>query len=207
MNTSKLSLYVFIAFLLAFVGFSSNAIAQEDKTLLNSDAKIGFYLNPYTQISPVAGETAAFFGVRGAVTLQKKFAVGGLYQFSVNQIRPSTETDDRLYYDVQQFGGFIEYTLNPTNAFHLTFPLAIGGGEIQADWRDGFEDLDDNDNFGEATFFFVEPRVEGELNLHRFVRLHAGVGYRFVGDISYRTLENNAMRGISATIGIKLGIF
>jgi hypothetical protein len=34
--------------------------------LLNSGAKIGFYLNSYTQISPVAGETAAFFDECGA---------------------------------------------------------------------------------------------------------------------------------------------
>jgi hypothetical protein len=54
----------------------------------------------------------------------------------------------------------------------------------------------------------VEPKALIEINLHRFARLNAGVGYRVMGSI----VENavgvpTAGNAFTFQVGLKMGIF
>ncbi len=126
---------VTFAAMLVFV--STFVFAQNNQqTLFENTPKIGFYVSPGLQVGPVAGETAGLATFKGGVTFAQQFTVGGMYSFSFNEFTPSVETDRRMYMDMQLGGLLLEYTLSPSRLFHFTFPLILGAGEIQMDWKE-----------------------------------------------------------------------
>lgn len=69
----------------------------------------------------------------------------------------------------------------------------------------------DNENgdagLGEANFFQIEPSALLEVNLHKYVRFNIGAGYRFVGQMSYRNLNQSDISGLTGYVGLKFGLF
>jgi hypothetical protein len=126
---------------------------------------------------------------------------GAFYQVSINEIFPRSESISNVYMDYWAVGGFAEYTLLSKRLFHLTFPLYFGYGEVQMD--NDFGDA----GLGEANFFQIEPSALLELNLNRYVRLNAGAGYRFVGEMQYRNFNQADISGLTGYIGLKIGLF
>ena len=80
-------------------------------------------------------------------------------------------------------------------------PVNLGISEVQMDNSIG------NAGLGEAKFFQVEPSAMLELNLHKYVRLNAGAGYRFVSNMKYRNFNQNDISGLTGYIGLKIGLF
>lgn len=183
---------------------SSLVFAQNDsQTLFANTPEIGFYISPGLQAGSVAGEAAGFAAFRGGVTFAQQFTVGGMYSFTFNEFIPSVETDR----DMQLRGLLLEYTLSPSKMFHLTFPLAIGAGEIQMDWKEGSPNYN-NDMLSEDNFFFAEPGAMLEVNVAKYVRLNAGLTYRLVpGGVDYRTYDAADISGLTGSFGLKFGIF
>jgi hypothetical protein len=112
-----------------------------------------------------------------------------------------SETVPNVYMDYWTVGGFAEYAVFSKKVAHLTFPLFIGYGEVQMDNENGDAGL------GEAQLFQVEPSVLLEVNLHKFVRLNAGFGYRFVGQMNYRNFDQADISGLTGNLGLKFGLF
>ena len=52
------------------------------------------------------------------------------------------------------------------------------------------------------SYFIAEPQVNGLVNLTRWMRLEAGVGYRLIGGAD---LLDDALRGISGSIALQFG--
>jgi len=202
MNTVKITIVAVLAF------FSSVVSAQNNsQTLFENVPEIGFYLSPGLQAGPVAGETAGFASLKGGVTFAQQFTVGGMYSFSFNEFTPSVETDQDIYMDVQLGGLLLEYTLSPSKLFHFTFPLAVGAGEVQMDWKESSPNYN-SDMLSEDNFLFVEPGAMLEVNVARYVRLNAGLTYRLVpGGVDYRTYDAADLSGLTGLFGLKFGIF
>lgn len=179
---------------------------EEAATLLGSGNSIstenlGFFVAPAFGFTSMDGSTAALFNVRGGLHLADKLSFGAYYTTSVNQINPESETLPGIYMDYWSVGGFAEYTLLSQKLLHLTFPLYLGFGEVQMDNEEGDAGL------GEANFFQIEPAALLEMNLHKYVRLNLGAGYRFVGQMEYRNFDESDISGITAYAGLKLGLF
>jgi hypothetical protein len=60
---------------------------------------------------------------------------------------------------------------------------------------------------GEANFYQVEPSALLELNIHKYVRFNIGAGYRFVGQMSYRNMDQRDLSGFTGYVGLKIGVF
>jgi hypothetical protein len=181
-------------------------MAQEE-TLINKISNLGFYVSPNVQFGSVAGEGAGIFNFKGALTIQDNFAIGGMYGFTFNEFTPSVENTPNTYLDMQLGGLLLEYTLNPNKLVHFTFPLAIGAGEVQTDWKDDFGS-DNDDEFGEESFFFVEPGAMLEINVLPNVRFNLGATYRIIpGSMDYRGLNAEDINGFTGSAGLKVGIF
>jgi len=186
--------------------YAGSVVAQEE-TLMNKIDNLGFYVSPNVQFGNVAGEGAGLFTMKGALTIQDNFAIGGMYSFTFNEFTPSVETTPNTYLDMQLGGLLLEYTLNPSKLVHFTFPLTIGAGEVQTDWKDEFGSGDD-EAFGEESFFFVEPGAMLEINVLPNVRFNLGATYRIVpGSIDYRGLDAADVNGFTGSAGLKFGIF
>lgn len=180
--------------------------SNEAKTLLGDGASIstknlGFFIAPVYGITSMDGSSASLFHLRGGLSIKDKFSFGAYFSTSLNEINPESETVQNVYMDYWTVGGFAEYTLFSKKTFHVTFPLFIGYGEVQMDNETGDAGL------GEANFFQVEPAALLEVNLHKYVRINLGAGYRFIGQMEYRNFNQSDISGLTGYIGLKLGLF
>jgi hypothetical protein len=202
----KESILVISALLsMPFALFAQN---EKDTQTLYEDLslKSGFMISPYNQFTQIDRSAVSVFGLRGGIVFSDKLSIGGFYSTSTNEVTPKSETDSRVYMDYVVGGGFVEYTLWSHRLVHLTLPLFIGVGAVEMDWKDDYSDNEDYP-YGEKSFFVIEPSTALEINLHKLIRLDAGVGYRIVGDFTYRNFDYSALMGFSGNIGLKLGIF
>ncbi|MEK6481510.1 hypothetical protein WJR50_28460 [Catalinimonas sp. 4WD22] len=195
--------------LVAVVLMQEKVSAQENpapETLFSGNKNInteniGFIVAPAYAFTQMDGAGVSLFHLRGGITLGEKLAVGGFFNTSINDINPQSETLPDIYMDYRSVGGFLEYTLLSKKLFHLTFPLYIGGGEVQMDNESGDAGL------GESNFFLLEPSALLEINLHQYVRFNIGGGYRIVGEMDYRNFDQSTISGLTGYAGLKFGLF
>lgn len=197
---------IFLIIVAFFPAFFPHQVAAQDgngaKTLLGSGSSIGlkdlgFFLSPAYGLTQMDGSSTSLFNLRGGVTLGDQFALGASWHTSVNEIMPQPN----VYMDYWMAGGFMEYTLFAKKLIHFTFPLFIGYGEVEMDDERG------NPGLGEANFFQIEPSASLEINLHRYMRLNIGTGYRFVGPMNYRNFDQSDISGLTGYLGLKFGLF
>jgi len=194
-----------ILLLICFVFLQSKLTAQsniETKTLFGNNPKeFGFFVSPAVGITQMDGFNSLLLNLRGGLSINDKFLIGGYFKTSMNDIRPQSETVPNVYMDYWTVGGFTEYTLLSKKVIHVTFPLYIGYGEVEMDNESGFTGL------GEANFLEIEPAALLEVNLHKYVRFNVGVGYRIVSQMNYRNFNQSDISGLTGCIGLKFGLF
>ena len=199
---------VLVIFLATCLSIGSLLAQDEPETLFGnkfSFSNLGIMVSPGFQLTQLAGAGAGFAQFRAGVVLHDKLTLGGFYGELINEVRPASFSNilpAGAHLDSYQAGGFIEYTLHASKLVHLTLPLAVGMMEIEID-EEG-RDFD----YEETKTFFVEPGAQLEVNLHRFARLHAGVGYRIMGE----KFENSpgvhdAGNSLTFNVGLKMGLF
>ena len=103
--------------------------------------------------------------------------------------------------ETKTLGGFAEYTLLSKKVIHLTFPFYIGYGEVRMYNENGVAGL------GKENLLQIEPSALLEVNLFKYTRLNLGAGYRFVGEMDYRNLNQSDLSGLTAYVGLKFGSF
>lgn len=192
---------LFTLLVCGFFGGSMTFAQQKNETLLGelSFSGMGSMIEPGMQFTQVAGKTAVFFNLRGGVSFNDKWTVGGFYGHLLADIRPEGNLP---LIDSYQAGGFIEYSPWSSSLVHLSFPLALGVMEIDTYSLTGpYDSL-------ETHSLLLEPRALAEVNLHRYVRLNAGVGYRIMGrpfqEVAAVPEEGNAL---TFQVGLKFGLF
>ncbi len=224
----------FVLALLAVLCASSSIFAQQDTmhTLIkfSKPKYIGFYIAPEYQYGQTGGAFNGFTGSSAMLIVNKKVAIGVTAATNVQDNFSPTSVSPLLLRS--SFGGAkIEYTPRPNAAVHLTFPLVIGMGVAQADSATYVGSIketntgggkehngkgNDNGGFGgngergiSADYFVVQPGVQLETNLARFVKLYAGVNYRvgFATETIASPLSKTTMSGVSANVGLKVGLF
>ncbi|EIM73361.1 hypothetical protein A3SI_18151 [Nitritalea halalkaliphila LW7] len=183
--------------------------AQEaPKTLFSAkpDGKnLGIMVAPGLQLTQLADAGSLFFTIQGGLVIQDKFTIGAFYGKVLNDPRPLPAFQDlpaRAHLDAWQAGGFLSYTWQANRLVHLNFPLYIGVMELEID------DAGRAFDFPESTTLFFEPGAQMELNLHRFARLYAGVGYRIMGATFEQAAGVPAAgNALTFSVGLKMGIF
>ncbi len=163
--------------------------------------KVGFFLTPMLGISSMDGSIALLNHIRGGVSIVSKFAFGAYVSHSLNQIKPQSETLPNIYMDYWSVGGFAEITLFSDRIVHLALPIYLGTGEVQMDNEEG------KLNLGEARFTQFEPSLLLEVNLHKYLRVNLGTGYRLISDMRYRNFNQNHISGFTGYMGLKVGLF
>ncbi|MGF1636225.1 MAG: hypothetical protein ACFCUU_04065 [Cyclobacteriaceae bacterium] len=198
-----------LVIIIAMFVVSINAWAQEDqKTLFGNNLttqNLGIMIEPGVHFTQLADQNASFFQIRGGVVFNDKITVGGFFGTLINDPRPASFNNTlpaSAHLDSYTAGGFVEYTLFSNKMIHFTFPLSVGLMEIEID-EEGR-----NFDFNERKTLFIEPRALVEINLHRFARLNAGVGYRFMSS----TIQDfpgvpEAGNELTFQIGLKMGLF
>lgn len=202
--------YWSIAFILTFFATTTQLLAQEAKqteTLwgngpLFKKENIGFSISPMVGLTTLDGGTAIMMNVRAGAVFSDALSIGGFYNTSLNYVTPQTEVIPNTYLDLWSAGGYVEYTLKAHKLVHITFPLYIGGGELELDLEGA-----DSNPFDDAYFLTVEPSALVEVNLNKYVRLNIGAGYRWLTPTNYRNFDNAAWNGVTGYLGFRFGLF
>ena len=174
---------------------------------------LGIYVAPEFHYGQLNGAFTAMGGSSVMLLLNKRWGIGVTGQMTLDR-RFSPSGVAPLYLRAG-FGGLkLEYTANPNGAIHFTFPLTLGMGFAQADSIDTYRNRNDDFGFGRNfnrgnQFAVIQPGVQVEANLVRFVKLFAGVNYRiaFKTNSVATTLPTNTLQGLSFNVGAKFGLF
>lgn len=143
-------------------------------------------------------QSDALYGlVKAGLAFNPKWSAGLWGNMSVNNIRPVSEPTANTYLDYRAAGLYTRFSPWANKTFHLSFPLSLGGGEIELDGDEG--DIE----AGEAYFALIEPGVLLEVNLFPNLALHTGATYRLSSDVSYRNLPTGSLNGVQAQLGLR----
>jgi hypothetical protein len=173
---------------------------------------IGIYVAPEFQYGSLNGNFTSFGGGSLMLMINNRFAFGVTGQSSVGNTFLSTNSIP-LFVRSRFGGGKMEYSLNPSSAIHITLPLLVGVGEIQADSISSrprfFGGRNDFYSRRGNSYVVIQPGVNVEANLLKFMKLFVGANYRFsiLNNNNSTVLPSTALQGLSISAGIKVGIF
>jgi hypothetical protein len=194
---------------------STVLVAQQGKvkTLFNSNLKssggYGAITNKFTK---VRGEYANLSGLYGGWYINHKLMVGVGMAASTNNIpvpsQYSTNTANKRTYQYGQFGLMTEYVLNSDKPIHLVLQAFGGAGfTLQYErnqWHSGGNDPYTSD---ENWFTVVEPGVQLEMNLFKWMRFSPGISYRATFGSDGAGVKDKDMSGVSYNATLKFGRF
>ncbi len=206
------------AWMVSFVSFGQEqpqadkpkAPENEMKTLwkapkfrLSAMKYIGVYFAPAFQYGQLNSGFSPMIGASAGVLFNKRLAVGVAGYGTVNQRFSNTES--RLNYG----GAKVEYTFLPNNVFHFSVPLLVGGGFANSG-DDIFPQFGGRNRRNGSSFFVVQPGINLEVNLFRYVKLFGGASYRVAAGVENRgdnTYSAAQLSGFNTSVGVKAGIF
>ncbi len=188
---------------------------------------LGLSIGSEFQYGSLAGEFTPMAGVSAMLHINKKFGIGVAGYRTVNNFTPTALNANSLLNLNAMYGGLkLEYTPNPNSAVHVSFPLLIGGGMATVDsarnYRNSFGGFGgrDRDRFGgrdingrETNFWVIQPGINIEANVIRFLKIYAGVSYRLAPSVNTEkatalpTPTPSQLSGLNLSIGVKLGLF
>jgi hypothetical protein len=173
---------------------------------------IGIYVAPEFQYGSLNGSFTNFGGGSFMLMVNNRFAFGVTGQSSIsNTFSPANSSP--LFVRSRFGGGKIEYSLKPYSAIHITLPLVVGVGSVQADSlnkRSRFlGGRNDFNSYRGNSYVVIQPGVNVEANMLKFMKLFVGVNYRFsiLNDNNSAVLPASALQGLSVSAGLKMGIF
>jgi len=188
------------------------------KTLFKtSDHKVkaGFFIGPEAAYTQFDGKSAYLGGLSLGVILDHVFSIG-LSGYGIlnsgnlwfDNIDPYDSTGAYLY---GGYGGVkMEFRVLPSAPVHLNFPLIIGGGELVYNtwsWHYDDDDYFDGMTIDWDTFFVLEPGVRMEVNLLKFLRVDAGVSYRYAPGLDLVNTKSNMASNFNVNLSLKFGKF
>lgn len=183
---------------------------SEEKTLFSDARPCGGFVAFTGKPAFVNGHEAYITGGQAAVVLGKKVNMGVAgFGLLTDVGSDQFATDGTEYFVEMGYGGLlIEPVFGSDRLIHITTPVILGGGVATLSKNRPWDPDYMWDEYTDPEFFFVaEPSVNAELNLFRFMRIAAGVGYRFIGETGIFRSTNTELSGWSGNVTLKLGWF
>lgn len=211
-----------ILMLLILAAWASTAFSQDEsyynddemQTIFKKKGGNGAYGAFSLGYSQIDGKDAFVTGARGAFIINHSLAIGvGGYGF-INDLDYDHYGFNNYNNDLSLAGGyggfFIEPIVAPNRPVHVSFPILIGMGAVtlvdnNSSWYDydSFYDLDTD------VFLVIEPAVEVEFNLLKFMRAAASVSYRLTSNIELdeTNIDKDVLNGLNMALVFKFGKF
>jgi hypothetical protein len=200
---------------------------------------LGLSATSQMQYSMLAGQFTPMSGMSGMLHINKKWGIGmSGYRTVDRSFAPTAINAAKLLNLSSAYGGFmLEYTPKPNAKIHVSFPLLIGGGMANVDsvsnttkrngvfgnygrngGRDGKNDMYGRNNSGAGVHFaIIQPGINIQANVCRFVKVFAGASYRFVPSVTKQatttatallpTPTASQLSGFNINAGVRVGLF
>lgn len=210
--------------LIVFVLISGSLAAQdvtanennEVESLFNARGRgayggYGALSNKFTFID---GQYANMVGVYGGVYVNHNFLLGISASALTNDLRVPIEYRaeplEDLSYMYGQVGMMSEYVVASNKAVHVAFNLFTGAGFTfqyeRHDWHED-HDVDFDGDRDEDWSFVVEPGVQVEINVFKWMRFSPGISYRAVVNSNALGLSDSKLSDVSYNATLKFGKF
>ncbi|TAH21380.1 MAG: hypothetical protein EAZ08_03400 [Cytophagales bacterium] len=205
-----------LSFALSLIFFSANAQESETmQTLFSGKSRISGFGSVVNQVSFANNAKLRNFyslGAEGGVLFNHRFYIGlyGLTSLASTEINTWSNgmgsiTNDSRNIRLIQTGGLIGYKLFPTKILHFNINTKMGGGFMIDEKNIGNYNADVQVS---TAFFTVNPTINVELNLFKWMQVFAGVGYNFMS--GSKTFDINPSEDLSAPtlqFGLSFGRF
>jgi len=189
---------IILTLVLAFTGMiKAQDNPNEIKTIFNNNEirSNGGYGGLMINYSKIANRDAVVVGGKGGWIINHSFTIGlAGYGFFTE---PMSDINYKKDYEFTGgYGGLLlEPILGAKYPIHVSFPIIIGAGG--AIYTSSFYDMNEYDYMDKLyedsdAYFVIEPGVEIEFNIVKFMRLALLASYRYTSDVnlSYQSGEN-----------------
>ncbi|HEV7379240.1 MAG TPA: hypothetical protein VGN64_05560 [Dyadobacter sp.] len=209
----KNKIYQFLTIALVTISFSARA--QQNETIFRKSTvrHSGGYAAISNKFTTINGDFANMVGVYGGWFINRQFMIGVGGAATTNYIPAPWNVNQfpgsKMTYQHGQFGLMTEYVFASTKKVHVNVNLMTGAGFTtqydQNDWDDwDWDDFDERDpNF----YFMMEPGVQVEFNLLKWMRFSPGVSYRRAFGASSSGLSDADLSNLSYNLTLKFGAF
>jgi hypothetical protein len=204
--------------LFAFIFAGTLVYAQDNQTIFKNAgiSRSGGYGAISNKFSTINGDFVNMPEVYGGWFVNRKFMIGFAAAATTNYI-PVAEPfrnfpAKRMTYQYGQAGLMTEYVMASTKMVHFNFNLLTGAGFTTQYDRNNldtwdFDDWDDDDHHKANVFFVLEPGVQVEINVLKWMRFSPGVSYRRTFGASGDGLSDTKLSNISYNLTLKFGRF
>ncbi|MGB0523490.1 MAG: hypothetical protein ACPGJS_11055 [Flammeovirgaceae bacterium] len=194
-------------FMLFLLGFACSIQAQDSEKmqyLLDGNVKVSGFGGPTIDFSSIKGELAVSNGGGGAVLLNNTYFFGGYGTGLSNRIQLDVGSIDNANLRFGHGGLWLGYIHKPEQMIHFGGSLKLGWGHVDLDQRDfniigSPRLLDDN-------VFVLVPQGEVEVNVTKWFKINAALGYRAVTGLSDNDyLEGSDLSSLNFSLGFLFG--
>jgi len=159
----------------AFCQGEIEVIGSKDQmqTLFGYDSKITGYGAMDTRFSLINGKESVIIGGHGGVIFNSYFYLGlGAYGLVTTQNIATDPLDVPLDMQMGYTGLMLAMNVMPKKVVHFSIPLFVGVGNLVMEKNDA--------RLESSPFIIIEPGLQLEINLVRFMKIGLGGGYRMV---------------------------
>ena len=187
----------------------------ESQTIFNTNKGLGGFIGFNTKFTQVNGAPTLFSGAEIDLVIGHAFNFGFEGYGMVQPVKSNNvNTNGNPTYLNMGYGGVhLEPVLWSDKLVHLTLPLHLGMGGI-AETKHSYlsdyyydNDFTDDDLLHTDFFMVAEPGAMAELNVFRFMRIGAGISYRFVNGVDLANQNNADIGGLAGNFSLRLGWF
>lgn len=147
-------------------------------------------------------------GFRTGWVIDHSLTIGFAGYGIIPELQLSGKLDNQ---DVYLYGGYdgllIEPVLFPKLPVHITLPVVLGVGALTYETNSWYSGHDNNFEENYDIFFVAEPSAQIELSVVKFVRVAAGVGYRFTNKLDLPNTKPDEFDEWNANLTLKFGSF
>ena len=182
---------------------------DEIQTIFGNNFEHGGYGAIMFNYSTINDASAFLVGARGGWTINHVFTIGLAGYGFVNNVYIDNVIEGQGFDLAGGYGGLLlEATIFPRSPVHISFPVLIGAGGIALIDERYYASYDpywytvDSD-----AYFVIEPGVELEMNMVKFMRLGLAVTYRYTGDVNLINTNSDILNGFNFGLTFKFGKF
>ena len=197
------------------VAQEENRNPQEYRTLFGGDEiSHGGYGGLSVNYSQIDGKDAVLVGARGAWVINHGMAIGIAGYGFANDLKYE-RTINGLADDYSLVGGYGGLLLEPIIGanwpVHISIPVLIGAGGVAyvSHYWNTYDDPYYHGGYTEEAdaFFVLEPGIEIELNMVKFMRIAFGGYYRYTSNLDLADTKSDVLNGFSTGVTLKFGKF
>ena len=213
LKSLSLFVFVFLCGSLAAQNVPSTDSNQVQSLFQTRSGECGGYGAITNKFTYIDGHYANMVGVYGGFYVNRSLLIGLSGAALTNDLKVPLEHRaeplENLSYMYGQVGMMTEYVVASNKAVHVAFNVFTGAGftfQYERDnWHDNHDDWDGGRD--EDWFFVVEPGVQFEVNLFKWMRFSPGISYRTAVNSSGLGLSDSKLSDISYNVTLKFGKF